>query len=93
MSYTNNGPAPYPPDAVIGERWFAYSKDGGIEIFKTADEAKDRAVELLAEDRDFARANREWSEDAESICWGRLHGESRECRADAYGVDYEITEV
>lgn len=72
------------------ERWFAYSQDGGVEFFPTEDEAKARAEELLAEDRDFARINREWSEDAESICWGKVHGESRVSREDEYGVDYEL---
>lgn len=52
-------------------KYFAYSHEMGIEFFPSAELAKERAERELDEYRDHA-GHEGWSEDTESVCWGKV---------------------
>jgi hypothetical protein len=53
--------------------WWSYDPDGdGFEQHKTAEEAEKSAVKAFA--RDESACSDGWSENTESICWGRICG-------------------
>ena len=51
--------------------YFAYSHEMGVEFFPSAELAKERAERELCEYRECA-AGEGWSEDTESVCWGKV---------------------
>lgn len=91
-----------------GRRFFSYGVDGGLELFKTVEEAKAGAERHLDDIRDYMDG--EWPEDVDQIMYGVVLGgpvetmnqtacEFHECDDSCdehhehdFYVDYEIRE-
>lgn len=53
--------------------WFSYDPNGaGLEFHSTEGEAKKAAEDAIDNERDAC--DPEWSEEVDSICWGRVMG-------------------
>lgn len=71
------------------EKYFAYSNDCGIEFFESEEEAIIWCKDEIQSYREQAGMD-EWSDDVESVCYGKILGGSCEQVIDAEHSDYEM---
>lgn len=74
------------------EKYFAYSNDCGIEFFESEEEAIIWCKDEIQSYREQAGMD-EWSDDVESVCYGKIVGRSfEEIINDEYS-DYKMKEI
>ena len=55
--------------------YFCYDKEEGFETFTSQEAAETEATNRFLAWKDQAIADGEWSDYAESVCWGKLIGD------------------
>lgn len=74
------------------EKYFAYSNDCGIEFFESEEEAIIWCKDEIQSYREQAGMD-EWSDDVESICYGKIVGRSFEEVINDEHSDYKMKEI
>jgi hypothetical protein len=54
--------------------WFSYDSEEGFKLFASEQSAKDDATRRLNSWRDQATRDGDWSDEADTVCWGRMCG-------------------
>ena len=73
-------------------KYFAYSSDCGIEFFETEQEAINWCNDEIQYYREQAGFD-EWSDEVESICYGKILGNSTEVVIDEEHSDYRLEKL
>lgn len=74
------------------DKYFAYSNDLGIEFFETEQEAIDWCNDEIQWYREQAGMD-EWSDEVESVCYGKVLGKSFEQVIDEEHSDYTLEKI
>lgn len=74
------------------EKYFAYSNDCGIVFFESEEEAIIWCKDEIQSYREQAGMD-EWSDDVESVCYGKIVGRSFEEIINDEHSDYKMKEI
>ena len=74
------------------DKYFAYSNDCGIEFFGTEQEAIDWCNDEIQWYREQAGMD-EWSDEVESVCYGKVIAKSSEQIIDEEHSDFKLENI